>query len=213
MLARLLPHTNPDVDSPLIRLLADQYAISSAAFSVYRFGAPQQTLSLAPAQGTLSALPLPIFSTYAAECAFANYDIFDNATVRSVPMFVEYNHRLYPQMGLATACVMLGANPTNVRFEGSDIIIPAPAGPITIPTYVYHSKALGRDVPLIAAVPWFGNRDWETMYDWPAHRIAADHISIVKIWDIAPRRVRSSKTPRRSTKRFPTFSMMTARTS
>jgi CHASE2 domain-containing sensor protein len=184
LLARLLPHTNPDVDSPLIRLLADQYAISSAAFSVYRFGAPQQTLSLAPAQGTLSALPLPIFSTYAAECAFANYDIFDNATVRSVPMFVEYNHRLYPQMGLATACVMLGANPTNVRFEGSDIIIPAPAGTITIPTYVYHSKALGRDVPLIAAVPWFGNRDWETMYDWPAHRIAAEHISIVKIWDI-----------------------------
>jgi hypothetical protein len=87
-------------------------------------------------------------------------------------------------MGLATACVVLGANPANVRFEGSDIIIPAPAGTITIPTYVYHSKALGRDVPLIAAVPWFGNRDWETMYDWPAHRIAAGHISIVKIWDI-----------------------------
>ncbi|MGD0463215.1 MAG: SpoIIE family protein phosphatase [Tepidisphaeraceae bacterium] len=188
LLHRLLPNTNPDVDSPLIRLLADQYALSSAAFSVYRFGAPRQTLSLAPAQGTLSALPLPIFSAFAAECAFANYDIFDNATVRSVPMFVEYNHRLYPQMGLATACVELGADPTAVRFEGSDIIIPAPGGAISIPTYVYHSKALGRDVPLIAAVPWFGNRDWETMFDWPAHRTSAGHISIVKVWDICSAR-------------------------
>ncbi|MGD0541958.1 MAG: SpoIIE family protein phosphatase, partial [Tepidisphaeraceae bacterium] len=184
LLPRLLQHTDPEVDSPLIRLLADQYAISSAEVSVYRFGAGRQTLSLAPAQGTLSALPLPIFSAFAAQCAFANYDIFDNATVRSVPMFVEYKHRLYPQMGLATACVVLGADPTAVRFKGSDIIIPAPGGAITIPTYVYHSKALGRDVPLIAAVPWFGNRDWETMYDWPAHRTSAGHISIVKVWDI-----------------------------
>jgi CHASE2 domain-containing sensor protein len=181
---RLLPNTNPDVDSPLLRLLADQYALSSAAFSVYRFGAPRQTLPLAPAQGILNALPLPIFSNYAAECAFANYDIFDNATVRSVPLFVEYNHRLYPQMGLATACVVLGANPSAVRFEGSKVIIPTPGGTISIPTFIYHSNALGRDVPLIAAVPWFGGRDWETMYDWPAHRTSAGHISIVKVWDI-----------------------------
>ncbi len=180
----LLPNTNPDIESPLMRLLADQYALSSAAFSVYRFGAPPQTLPLAPAQGILNALPLSIFSEYAAECAFANYDIFDNATVRSVPLFVEYNNRLYPQMGLATACVMLGADPAAVRFEGSNVVIPSRSGTITIPTYVYHSKALGRDVPLIAAVPWFGSRDWETMYDWPAHRTSKDHISIVKVWDI-----------------------------
>ncbi|HEX4054870.1 MAG TPA: SpoIIE family protein phosphatase [Tepidisphaeraceae bacterium] len=184
LIPRLLPHTSPDVNSPLIRTLADQYEISSAAHAVYRFGAPRQTLSLAPAQGTLSAIPLPQFSAAAADCAFANYDIFDNATVRSVPLFAEYNHRLYPQMGLATACVMLGADPTAVRFEGSNIIIPARGRTISIPTYVYHSKALGRDVPLIVAVPWFGGRDWETMYDWPAHRIAADHISIAKISDI-----------------------------
>jgi hypothetical protein len=24
---------------------------------------------------------------------------------------------------------------------------------------------------LITAIPWFGTHDWETMYDWPAHRI------------------------------------------
>ncbi len=184
LIRRLLPHTDPNVDSPLIRTLAAQYEISSAAHAIYRFGAPLQTLSLAPAQGTLSALPLPCFSAVAADCAFANYDIFDNATVRSVPLFAEYNHRLFPQMGLALACVILGADPTAVHFEGSNIIIPAPGGAISIPTYVYHSNALGRDVPLIVAVPWFGGRDWETMYDWPAHRVAACHISIAKIWDI-----------------------------
>jgi hypothetical protein len=87
-------------------------------------------------------------------------------------------------MGLATACIMLGADPAAVRFDGSNVVIPAPGRAITIPTYIYHSKLLGRDVPLIAAVPWFGDRDWETMYDWPAHRATTAHISIASIWDI-----------------------------
>lgn len=182
---RLLPHTDPlDPTLALNQLLADQYSVAVAEQSVSRFGAPPQTLALPPALGTLNVVPLAKFSAVAADCAFANYDIFDSATVRSIPLYVEYNRRLFPQMGLATACVMLGADPASVRFEGSDIIIPAPGGTIKIPTYTYHSKALGRQVPLIAAVPWFGTRDWQTMYDWPAHRATVAHISIASIWDI-----------------------------
>ena len=73
-----------------------------------------------------------------------------------MPLFVQYKHLLYPQMGLATACVMLGANPAAMRFEGSNIIIPTSGKPVVIPTFTYRSKALGRSVPLIAALPWFG---------------------------------------------------------
>ena len=71
-----------------------------------------------------------------------------------------------------------------MRFEGSNVIIPTPGKPIVIPTYTYHSNALGRSIPLIAAVPWFGTRNWETMYDWPAHLDTAAHISIAAVWDI-----------------------------
>ena len=81
-----------------------------------------------------------------------------------------------------------GANPAAAQFDGSDIVIPTSGKAIVIPTFTYHSKTLGRDVPLIAAVPWFGSREWETMYDWPAHRDSAAHISIAAIWDICSKR-------------------------
>ena len=134
---------------------------------------PLQPMTVPPVQGDLNVAPLAKFSDVAADCGFANYDIFDNATVRSVPLFVQFKDRLYPQMGLAVACAMLGANPAAARFDGSDIVIPTSGKAIVIPTFTYHSKTLGRDVPLIAAVPWFGSREWETMYDWPAHRDSA----------------------------------------
>jgi CHASE2 domain-containing sensor protein len=182
---RLLPDADSlDEGQALRDLLREQYTLTTAERAVARFGAPLQTMALPPALGDLDVVPLAKFSNVAADCAFANYDIYDNATVRSIPLFVQYKHLLYPQMGLATACVMLGANPAAVRIEGSNVIIPTAGKPIVIPTYTYHSSALGRDVPLIAAVPWFGTRDWETMYDWPAHRDSAAHISIAAIWDI-----------------------------
>lgn len=184
LLHRLLPHTDPGDDTPLHHLFLDQYRVAAAEREVSRFGAAERPMALPPARGTFNVVPMAMFSSVAAECAFANYDIFDNATVRAMPMFVEYNNRLYPQMGLATACVMVGADIQKVRFDGSTIVIPCRYGDIRIPTYTYHSKVLGRDVPLIAAVPWFGGRDWETMYDWPRHLVPTQHISMAAIWDI-----------------------------
>jgi CHASE2 domain-containing sensor protein len=184
LLPRLLPQTDVSVGSPLSRLFQQEYAASETEHAIYRFGAPSQTLMISPVQGRFNSLPELGFSNVAASCAFTNYDIFDTATVRSVPLFVECDHRLYPQMGLAVACVMLGADPTKVRFEGSTVVIPSPGGAISIPTHLYHSRTLGRDVPLIASIPWFGTRAWETMYDWPKHNTAAAHISLARVWDI-----------------------------
>jgi CHASE2 domain-containing sensor protein len=184
LLHRLLPHADPDEDTPIHRLFNDQFALVAAERGVERFGAPARPMSLQPARGTFNVVPLAMFSSVAADCAFANYDIFEGATVRAMPMFVEYDNRLYPQLGLATACTLLGANIQQVRFEGSTIVIPCPSGDIRIPTYTYHSKVLGRDVPLIAALPWFGGRKWETMYDWPQHLMPTQHISMASIWDI-----------------------------
>jgi len=181
--SRLLPRGDSQ-DQALSELFADQYALSLDERSLLRFGAPLQTMDPPPLQGTLNVVPLRRFSSASAGCAFANYDIFDNATVRAVPLYVQYRKHLFPQMGLATACVMLGADPASVRFDGSQLIIPTRSGNITIPTYIYHSTALGQDIPIIAAVPWFGSRDWETMYDWPDHRNIVQHFSVASIWNI-----------------------------
>jgi serine phosphatase RsbU (regulator of sigma subunit) len=186
---RLANRLLPDADSldegrALLELLHEQYTLAEAEHAIARFGAPLQTMALSPVLGNLNVVPLAQYSNVAADCAFANYDIFQNATVRSIPLFVQYKNLLYPQMGLATACVMLGANPAAVQFQGSNVIIPTAGKPIVIPTFTYHSNALARGVSLIAAVPWFGTREWETMYDWPAHLDSAAHISIAAIWDI-----------------------------
>jgi CHASE2 domain-containing sensor protein len=182
----LLPRTDPNIDSPLTRLLGKQLVMASADRAILRFGASGIALYPHPLQGTLDAVPLATFSDVAAGAGFVNYNIFDNATVRSIPLFVQYEGKLFPQIGLAVACVALGADPRQVRVDDQDVKIPSPKGTITIPTYTYHSQLLGQDVPLIAAIPWFGTRDWQTMYDWPLHRDGewVGHTSITKAWDI-----------------------------
>jgi CHASE2 domain-containing sensor protein len=180
----LLPHTDPNIDSPLTRLLTKQYVVASADRSISRFGAPAVAMTPPPLQGSLEAVPLSTFSDAVAGVGFANYDIFDNKTVRSIPLIVQYKNKLYPQIGLAVACVAMGADPKKVRFEHDDVIIPTRSGVIAIPTYTYHSNTTGEDVPLIAAIPWFGGQEWETMYDWPAHRDSSAYMSIASVWDI-----------------------------
>jgi CHASE2 domain-containing sensor protein len=184
--ARLLPHTDPNIGSPLIRLLQSDYGFALAEQSIQRFGAVAPPLSPPPVYGTLTEVPAPIFSAGAASCAVVDYNIFGKSKIRDVPLFVQYKNRLYPQFGMATACVMLGADPTKVRFTGSTAIIPTRnSGEISIPTYVYHSKTQGLDVSLITAIPWFGTQDWQTMYDWPAHRNhTAQHVSLANVWAI-----------------------------
>jgi CHASE2 domain-containing sensor protein len=184
LIARLLPNTDTSVHSASLRMLENEYTISTAAHAISRFGVPVPVMSPAPVHGQLSVVPTATFTSVAAGCGITNYDIFKNATIRSVPLFAEYNNQLYPQMGLALACVMLGADPKAAKFDGSNVIIPAPGRTITIPTYSYHSGALDADVPLIAAIPWFGTADWQTMYDWPTHRSSAGHVSIVAVWGV-----------------------------
>jgi len=184
LMKTLLPDTDPDIQSPLIQLLAKQYVIASADRAILRLGAPAVPMVPPPLQGTLNSVPLASFIQTVSSCGFVNFDIFGNATVRSIPLIVEYKGKLYPQFGLAVACVAMGADPKNIRFEKGDAVIPTRNGSITIPTYTYHSRSVGKDVPLIIGIPWFGAPEWETMYDWPSHRDSSAHISITKVWDL-----------------------------
>ena len=183
LFSSLLPHTNPHINTPLKRLFEDELAEVDAEYEIKRFGAPLSAIDPPPVHGTLNVIPIPTFSEHASTVGFTNYDIFDAATVRSIPLLVENDNRLYPQMGLAIACQMLGVDPARIRVEGSTVVLPRTMGDIRIPTYNYSSKSLGRQVALILPIPWFGTHDWETMYDWPNHQAIAGHYSINLVWD------------------------------
>jgi serine phosphatase RsbU (regulator of sigma subunit)/CHASE2 domain-containing sensor protein len=184
LFTKVLPHTDEGGFSPLKKVFADELKLPEAAHKIMRFGAPLPKLSMEPVQGIVNVIPMPIFSQYAKSVAFANFDIFDTARIRSVPLYVQYGDRLYPQLGFAIACEVMGADPTKFHLEGSDVVIPSPEGEIRIPTVTYHSRALDRDVPLIAQFPWFGTSQWETMYDWPDHKERVGHMSAARIWDV-----------------------------
>ncbi len=185
LLARLLPHVDPSLNSPVLRLLDEELTTLNAARQLRQFALTAPPMPIAPVQGTWEVIPLRALSANAAGIGVVNYDIFSSATVRSAPMFAEFDRGLYPQMGLALGCAMRGTDVRRARIERGRIEIPCPDGSeISIPTHSYHSQTLRRDVSLIADIPWFGTSDWVTMYDWPAHRQAAQHISITQIWDV-----------------------------
>ena len=31
-------------------------------------------------------------------------------------------------------------------------------------------------------IPWFGDRRWENMYDWPAHKTSRQHLPLNSVW-------------------------------
>jgi serine phosphatase RsbU (regulator of sigma subunit)/CHASE2 domain-containing sensor protein len=184
LFAKIVPHADANGISPLKRVFTDELKLPDAAHKITRFGAPIPELALQPVQGVVNVIPMPIFSQFAQSVAFANFDIFDTARVRSVPLYVQYGDKLYPQFGFATACAVIGADPAKFHLDGSDVVIPSPQGEIRIPTVSYHSRVVDRDVPLIAQIPWFGTSEWETMFDWPDHKERVGHMSAARVWDV-----------------------------
>ena len=61
-------------------------------------------------------VPLPAFSRATASAGFVDWK-FNWQVCRSIPLLLEYEHRLYPQFGLVVACRMLEVNPADIRVE------------------------------------------------------------------------------------------------
>ncbi|HEY7116304.1 MAG TPA: CHASE2 domain-containing protein, partial [Tepidisphaeraceae bacterium] len=123
---------------------------------------------------------------------YAKDALSPDGVVRSVPLLVNDRGHLLPQFGLALVCTVLGVDPTNrEEFTASpDQIVLSPPGstPIVIP--IYTQPAHGR-IPAIGAcfaIPWFGGRDWRTMYDWPRHAQLVNHIPFTLAADIQKKR-------------------------
>jgi serine phosphatase RsbU (regulator of sigma subunit)/CHASE2 domain-containing sensor protein len=180
---RLLPTTDFELKSPLKRTLEEQYKRVQAWQQLQRFTLPMEKGMPAPLATIPNELPIPSYSAGARACGFAD-DNLTEPVVRSMPMFVECDGRIFAQWGLAFACVLADADLHNARITDASAVIPSASGDITVPLRWQYSANAGRDVPLIANLSWFGTHNWQTMYDWPKHEEAVNHLPINQVWDI-----------------------------
>jgi class 3 adenylate cyclase/CHASE2 domain-containing sensor protein len=183
--AKLLPNTSANMNTSAVRVLSSQYprALSMALLS--KFGRK--------ARGDLPPMlrvnsdnpPTPTLAAATAATGFVDYVPDEDGVVRNVPLWADFGDVLYPQMGLALACMYLDVPVQNVELHRNRVVIPRPNGEaIVIPTYTARSNDLQEDVGFRMPVPWFGRtEDWVTMYD-PKHEASAQHLPMTRVWDV-----------------------------
>jgi class 3 adenylate cyclase/CHASE2 domain-containing sensor protein len=183
---RLLPRTyERQTESPLNDELAAQWALVRRDRALRRFELPMPggvppLLHVADEQS-----PIYTIATEAAGTGFSDFLPDPDGFCRRIPLFVEHEGRLCPNLGITLACAMLGAELKDVRISKRSVVIPARDGKqYSIPVQSYHSEKFG-EIGLICEIPWFGVRDsWQTMYDYPSRRRTTQHISVIKLWDL-----------------------------
>ena len=52
---------------------------------------------------------------------------------------------------------------------------------------VFKTDAFGR-LGLFFDIPWFGSRDWKTMYDYPGYKLTKQHMPVTLPWALAEAR-------------------------
>jgi CHASE2 domain-containing sensor protein len=181
--ARQIQESNGNVHSPLTRLLEDENQQVLSWHEVERFAIPRQPDSPPPLETTPNGIPLQSFAHEALGCGFAD-DSLTEPVVRNMPMFVQCQGKTFAQWGLVFACKLIDADLNQAHVTAGQVRIPSPTGELVIPLRAQYSAPIGKTVPLIVNIPWFGNSDWQTMYDWPKHESAANHLPINQIWDI-----------------------------
>jgi class 3 adenylate cyclase/CHASE2 domain-containing sensor protein len=130
------------------------------------------------------AIPIPQFSESAAYLAAPEFLPDDGGVVRRVPLFFNYRGRLFPHSALRTACAQLGIDVSQIRCLSNKVILPLPeGGEITIPVHTYNSKTFGH-VGMFMNIPWFGGREWLSMYDSTNHSDPVQHVPAKSVWTI-----------------------------
>lgn len=181
----LLKRTDPNIMSPVVRLLDEQYEHVSAELALRRFERPVP-LGLPPLFNSDWTLPpIPILAKAAAGTAFFDYPTEKDGKVRRVPLFMEHDGQMVPQIGLSMAVMMLGAKIEDLKITPDSVTIPRTDGPpVVLPVYTIYSDTLKQSIPMMFDIPWFGTSDWETMYD----KVGGGHLSMNVLWDICQTR-------------------------
>jgi CHASE2 domain-containing sensor protein len=194
LLKKLLAHTDATLSSPILRVFDEQFERALSMREMRRFSAPLPA-KISTLQTIPNLMPLRAFSQAVNGEGFADDNITE-PVVRSLPLFVEQDNRLYAQLGFAFACAMEDADLHHAQVSATRIIVPRAKGAIVVPVRRFSSRTLQREVPLVADIPWFGTREWATMYDFPKHELIKQHFPISTVWDICETRDRLIKNNR-----------------
>jgi class 3 adenylate cyclase/CHASE2 domain-containing sensor protein len=182
--AALMPKTPVNIHPGVENVLKEQWEkfLAKQAFRErHSLAVPEGMVHLTNMQ--LDIPPLRQHSLAAAGGAFVDYTKFGSAVIRTLPLLLEQDGRVYPQMGLALACRMLDADMNSMRVDGETLIVPRQDGrELRIPLSPPRMSTEGHMMGSLIDIPWFGGRTWETMYDFPAHQQEKQHIPITLVW-------------------------------
>ncbi|MDB5297545.1 MAG: hypothetical protein JWO31_3528, partial [Phycisphaerales bacterium] len=187
----LFPHQDPTVPSPEGRLVDEARNWVRADRLLLRLGRPPAgDVSAYVARNQI--VPAAPLIGAAAASGFVDYSTAGDGTVRTVPLLMAHGGRLFAQMGLRVACQLLEVDPADLKVTPSAVTIPAgtlrdgtPRPERTIPVRtIAKTVSSGRTIeyPLVMDIPWFGGRQWYTMYDGPAGRTRAQHLPIGHVY-------------------------------
>ena len=183
----LLPHADPRfTGSVLGRLFDEQYDLVMRERAIRRFTFPIPPAAPPLLHATGAITPLLPIARAAAYCGSVSYlPESVEGTVRSVPLLVEYQGRMVPQMGLVAACAVMGVDLSTAQLTATELTLPRAGGapPVVIPVSV-RNLTVGR-VGMLMDVPLFGRpRDWLTMYDAPGYTRPVAHLSAYRVYQI-----------------------------
>jgi class 3 adenylate cyclase/CHASE2 domain-containing sensor protein len=176
---RLL-HTLPP-QSPVGRAIAFGYTATLARRAARRF-----TMDIPPglpplASGVKVLVPLPELSEASDAEGFVEYPPYKDGHVRSVPLFMEYDGRMLPQIALILAMKVLDAKPADVRVTPESVTLAGKGRggrDIVIPVRTLQPEGGGTPIPTTFDIPWIGTDKWERMFP------NQPHLSIDKIWGV-----------------------------
>ena len=171
--------------SPLASEFEIQFRKARDASAMHRFFIPPPPGFPRAFPTTLEHANVQTLTDAAVASGFVNYVAYADGTVRSVPLFLECEGELLPQMGFSLACMMQGIDVRQVRYADGAVVLPRPGGgDLSVPVRTFYSRNLRREIPLLMEIPWFGGDVWETMYDYPERRRARQHMSLDQVWGL-----------------------------
>ncbi len=198
---RLIRKQDASVNSPLSRLIDEQYERFQAVERVAGFGTPihNSEFNLVPASVKLP--PVDVLARVQAATAFVDFEftLSRDGVLRTQPLLLQSGGKIYPQLGLALALQYFNVTLEQASIARGSVTIHTPDGKdIVLPTSEIHSESLGRPVDTIFNIPWCGTKVWETMYDWPEHKKKLQHISLSFVGEIENTRQKLIRTNRTS---------------
>ena len=113
----------------------------------------------------MALAPVRQLTASASGGAFVDYTQFGSPVIRALPLLLEADGSVYPQMGLALACRMLDADVGKLRVDagGRTLLVPRGDGQreLRIPLAPPRVSTAGARYGHLMPIPWFGGRQWE----------------------------------------------------